>query len=245
MATYVLVHGAWHGGWCWRKVTPLLADAGHQVFTPTLTGLGERAHLAGPDVGLSTHVQDVVNVLEFEDLREVVLVGHSYAGMVVTGVAGRVFERLRHLAYLDAYLPRPGQSLVDLIPPERLVSMRQRVRDEGKGWLLPSVEPVPWEVTVRERYLVQDEAELRWMLNRLVGQPFKTMTEPVDVSDARAAALPRTYIRCPKYSNPAFDRAAAESSAPGSGWRAHELPTSHDAMITAPRELADLLLALA
>src|SRR5690349_6349785 len=116
MATFVLVHGAWHGGWCWRKLSPLLAAQGHEVFAPTLTGLGERSHLAGPEVGLAVHVQDVASLLEFEDLREVILVGHSYGGMVLAGVAGRAAERLSQLVYLDAYVPRHGQSMVDLVP---------------------------------------------------------------------------------------------------------------------------------
>ena len=242
MAAFVLVHGAWHGGWCWRKLTPLLTAAGHQVFTPTLTGLGERSHLAAPDVGLATHVQDVVNGLEFEDLRAVVLVGHSYGGMVISGVAGAAAERLAQLVYLDAYVPRHGQSMVDLVPPERLDGMRRRVRDEGLGWLLPSFAPEPWEVTVRDRYLVADEDEVRWIARRLVGQPFKTMTENVRDPEDDAARLPRAYIRCLRYPNPAFDRCYAEAAASPSGWRAFELPTSHDAMVTAPRELADILL---
>src|SRR5215211_1043953 len=118
MATFVLVAGAWHGGWCWRKVTPLLRAAGHEVFAPTLTGLGERSHLAHPDVGLTTHIQDIVNLLEYEDLNDVVLVGHSYSGMVITGVAEQVPGRLAHLVYLDAFVPENGQALVDLLPPE-------------------------------------------------------------------------------------------------------------------------------
>ncbi len=244
MATFLLVHGAWHGGWCWRKLTPLLAAAGHAVFTPTLTGLGERSHLATPEVGLSTHVRDVVQLLEFEDLRDVLLVGHSYGGMVVAGVAGAAAERLSQLVYLDAYVPADGQAMVDLVPAERLTDMDRRVREEGQGWLLPSFAPEPWPVTVRERYLVADPAEVDWLASRLVGQPFKTFSEPVHCPPATADALPKTYIRCPRYPNPAFDRYAAAASAPGSGWRSYELPTSHDAMVTAPRELSEVLLGL-
>src|SRR5689334_15631432 len=117
MANYLLVHGAWHGGWCWRRVVPLLRAAGHEVFTPTLTGLGERVHLLTRDVGLDTHAQDVIGVLEYEDLRDVVLVGHSYGGMVITAVAERAAERLAHLVYLDAFVPRDGQSQMDLLGP--------------------------------------------------------------------------------------------------------------------------------
>ncbi|MBV9253581.1 MAG: alpha/beta fold hydrolase, partial [Actinobacteria bacterium] len=118
MATFVLVHGAWHGGWCWRKLTPLLRAAGHEVFTPTLTGLGERSHLGHPDVGLATHVGDVAQVLWYEDLSNVVLVGHSYGGLVIGGVADQAPGRLKHLVYLDAFVPEHGRSMLDLGPPE-------------------------------------------------------------------------------------------------------------------------------
>jgi pimeloyl-ACP methyl ester carboxylesterase len=110
------VHGAWHGGWCWEKVTPLLTAAGHRVYTPTLTGLGDRAHLARPDVNLDTHIQDVVAFLEMEDLRDVMLVGHSYAGMVISAVAERARPRLRSLVYLDAFVPENGKRMIDYIP---------------------------------------------------------------------------------------------------------------------------------
>jgi pimeloyl-ACP methyl ester carboxylesterase len=244
MATFVLVHGACHGGWCWRKLIPLLRGAGHEVYTPTLTGLGERAHLGNPEVGLATHVQDIVKMLEYEDLTDVVLVGHSYAGMVITGVAHAVPGRLAHLVYLDAFVPEDGQSMLDLGPPERREAMPRRVREEGDGWLLPSLVPVPWEQFVRDVYLVTDEAEVAWLTARLGPQPFKTFTDPVSATNPAAAALPRTYIRCRDYPNPAFDRFAAQAATPGSGWRHHLLPTSHDAMVTMPRELATLLLAI-
>src|SRR5215216_473082 len=108
MTTFVLVHGGWHGGWCWKRVAPLLRDAGHDVYTPTLTGLGERVHLASPQVNLTTHITDVVNVIEFEDLSEVVLVGHSYGGVVITGVASKVSDRIKDLVYLDAFVAKDG-----------------------------------------------------------------------------------------------------------------------------------------
>src|SRR3954453_17747595 len=115
-ATFVLVHGAWHGGWCWQRVTPLLRAAGHEVFTPTLTGMGERSHLIHPLISLSTHIQDITAVLEYEDLHNVILIGHSYAGMVITGVAAIAETRLAHLVYLDAFLPENGMSLIDYAP---------------------------------------------------------------------------------------------------------------------------------
>jgi pimeloyl-ACP methyl ester carboxylesterase len=244
MATFVLVAGAWHGGWCWRKVTPLLRAAGHEVFAPTLTGLGERSHLAHPDVGLTTHIQDIVNLLEYEDLNHVVLVGHSFSGMVITGVAEQVPGRLAHLVYLDAFVPENGQALVDLLPPEGRQSNEARVRAEGDGWRLLSLRPVPWETFLREEWRVTDEADVRWMVARLGPQPFKTMTEPVRYTNPAAAALPRTYVRCVDFPNPAFDRFAARSRQEP-GWRYRELASSHDVMVTMPRELAELLLEVA
>jgi pimeloyl-ACP methyl ester carboxylesterase len=241
MATFVLVHGAWHGGWCWKKVTPLLRAAGHEVYTPTLTGLGERVHLASPNVDLTTHIQDVVNVLEYEDLQEVVLVGHSYGGMVITGVAGRAANRLAHLVYLDAFVPADDQALVDLNGArERL---QTRVLAEGDGWRLPSLRPVPWDVFVREDYGVIDDADVTWMAGRLCPQPFMTFTEPVRSAQAAAAVLARTYILCTGDSQGgAFSWMADEARQRNSGWRYREVATRHDAMVTKPRELADLFL---
>src|SRR3990172_1906876 len=124
MATYVLVHGSWHGGWCWKRLTPILRAAGHDVYAPTLTGMGERAHSAPADIRLATHIDDILRLLRYEDLHDVVLVGHSYAGMIITGVAARDAARLRALVYLDAYLPEPGECELDLWPPAEAASAR-------------------------------------------------------------------------------------------------------------------------
>ena len=141
MATFVIVHGAWSGGHAWRWLRPLLQAAGHEVFTPALTGLGERSHLANAQIDLDTHVLDVVGVLEYEDLLQVVLVGHSYGGVVITGVADRVPERLAQLVYLDAEVPMDGQSEFDLLPPEERAVYQESARSKGQGWrILP---PVP------------------------------------------------------------------------------------------------------
>jgi pimeloyl-ACP methyl ester carboxylesterase len=136
MATFVIVHGAWSGGHAWRWVRPLLRSAGHEVFTPALTGLGERSHLASAQVDLETHVRDVIAVLEYEDLREVVLVGHSYGGMVISGVADRVPERLALLVYLDAEVPMDGQSELDLLPVQERAGYEEAARSKGQGWLI-------------------------------------------------------------------------------------------------------------
>ena len=132
MTTFVLVHGGWHGGWCWRRVTPLLLAQGHAVHTPTLTGVGDRAHLAAPSIGLDTHVQDVVEVLELDDLRDVVLVGHSAGGAVVRGVAQRCADRLREVVHLDAFVPEPGRSVLDTMPAGRGGYFLDMVDDLGR-----------------------------------------------------------------------------------------------------------------
>jgi pimeloyl-ACP methyl ester carboxylesterase len=242
MATFVLVHPAWHGAWCWRKVSPLLRAQGHEVVTPTLTGLGERSHLAHPLIGLETHIRDVVNVLTYADLGGVILVGHSNGGTLITAVADRVPERLAHLVYLDAFVPKDGEATIDLITFPR-EAWEARVRTEGYGWLIPSLQPIPWDDFVRDVWRVTDEADRRWMVERLGPTPFKTFTDPVRRTNPTAEQLPRTYIRCLQHSSPAFDR-FAEMARSTSGWRYRELATAHEAFVTMPRELADLLLEI-
>ena len=175
MATFVLVHGGWAGGWQWREVASLLRAAGHEVFTPTLTGLGERVHLASPDVGLDTHIQDILMVLEYEELRDVILVGYSYSGMVITGVAERAPERLAHLVYLDAYVPRDGESLLDMLGPDAAAFIEQAAQAYGDGWRIPHDPP---------------DAPRR------TPHPLKTGQQPVSLTNPAAAALPRTFIYC-------------------------------------------------
>lgn len=236
MATYLLVHGGWHGGWCWRRVTSILREAGHEVFTPTLTGLGERSHLLSPGVSLDTHIEDVMGVLEYEDLREVILVGHSYAGIIITAVADRAAGRLAHLVYLDAFVPQDGQSLTDVIGQDFASAFRERVRAEGEGWRLP---PLPLEVLG-----ITEEADKLWMAPKLVDQPFKAFSQPVRLSDEGAVGrLPRTFVYC---NNPAigpYDQFAEKARR--EGWRYREIATGHFPMVTAPRRTADLLLELA
>jgi len=237
MADYVLVHGAWHGGWCWKRVTPLLRAAGHEVFTPTLTGLGERRHLMSPDIGLETHIQDILGVLAYEDLHDVILVGHSYSGMVVTGVAYRVPDRVAELVYLDAFVPEDGKALVDYQPPQTRELFMEKTRTEGEGYKLPALIPP-------EAFGITDEADLAWVRPRMDPHPFKTKLDPVRLADPRGAGIPRTFIRCTDPADPPFAQFAQRVRSDGS-WRYLELATGHGAMITKPRELADLLLGLA
>lgn len=233
-ATFVLVHGGRHGGWCWKKVAALLRSRGHEVFTPSLTGGGERRHLARPDVGLSTHVQDVLELLFFEDLAGVVLVGHSYGGMVIAGVADLVPERVAHLVFLDALVPRDGDSVVGLAHPDVGRRLLQLAHESGDGWLVP-VD------TGAAEYGIDDPADAAWATERLTPQPLATYTEPIGLR-GRGDALSRTYIRCTE--SPWIpDEVAARGRE--SGWRYRELATGHDAMVTAPGEVAALLLEAA
>jgi len=234
MATFVVVHGAWGGGWSWRRtVAPLLQLAGHEAFTPTLTGLGERAHLAGPRVDLETHIQDVLGLLEFEDLRDVILVGHSYGGMVITGVADRAGERLKQLVYLDAMVPQDGQALADLIGPNARAEMEARARDVGQGWQLP---PGPMAADT-------PEAMKGFAGPRRRPQPLLTFTQPIHLTDGGALDLPRLYVLCTVPGGETFMRIAA-GLRDDPAWRVEEFATGHNLNYTMPRELADLLLEL-
>lgn len=246
MATFVLVQPAWLGGWCWNKVAPRLREVGHSVYAPTLTGLGERAHLANPDVGLTTHIEDIASVVAFEEIHDVILVGTSSSGTVITGVVDRVPGRISSLVYLDAFLPSDGQSTFDLLPAERRASLEMLVSTEGGGWLLPRFAPPPWPVIVRDLWQVTNDADVDWLLPRLRPTPIRHFTEPVRVTPGSAGAIPRTYIRCTGMRMPAppFDRAAAMArSTPG--WRCIEIDTTHLPYITHPREVTEALLDLA
>jgi len=232
MTTFVLVHGAWHGGWCWRRVAEVLQRAGHRVFTPTLTGLGERSHLLRPGIDLDLHILDIVNVLKWEGLREVVLCGHSYGGMVVTGVADAVAERLAALVYLDAFVPRDGEAVVELLLAERRSGLEQDRRRHGDGWRLTPVPAAAFGVT--------DPADQAWVDGACTAQPWATLTQPIRLGGAHEKVRRRSYILAGAYTPSAFEPygAMARDSA---DWHFHSLPTGHDAMMTMPAEVAKLL----
>ena len=234
MATFVLVHGGWQGGWSWRRVVPHLRASGHEVYTPTLTGLGERAHLLGCVDGLDTHVNDVLGLIEYEDLEEVMLVGHSYGGVVITAVAEIVAEKLSHLVYLDAWIPKDGQGMFDLMPPGRAEGYREAARVSGEGLGVP---PLPIEA-----FAIADEEDARWFASKLVVQPLRTLEDSVGLSSEAAGRLPHTYIACTV--NPALApvfRPFAERARTEEGWGYQELPTGHAAMITMSQELGNML----
>ena len=242
--SFVLVHCAWHGAWLWKKVVPRIRESGYAVSTPTLTGLGERSHLARPEIGLEVHVLDVVNVITHEDLRDVVLVGHSSSGAVITGVADRVPDRIAQVVYLDAFVPEDGQSVFDLVAPERRQVMETLVKMEGEGWLLPRFAPPPWEAIVRDMWGVTDDEDVRWLVDRLVPTPAGHFRDPVRRTNPSAEKLPRAYVRCLQFPNPRFDK-HSELAQRSSLWRYRELAAPHHAAITVPDQVSDVLLELA
>ncbi|MGH8707123.1 MAG: alpha/beta fold hydrolase [Burkholderiales bacterium] len=230
----MLVHGAWHGGWCWRRVAERLAQAGRRVFTPTLTGLGERAHLLTNAVNLDTHVQDVVSVLEAEELENVVLVGHSYAGLVISGVAARAKRRLRQLVYLDALLVEDGQSWAGAFPRDVAEARRKSATLTSGVKTLPPPDP--------QIYGFSDPADDEWVRRRLVPHPYAPFEQKISWGCALGNGLPKTYVDC---TSPALAVLAAMKPRNRSGWDFIELETGHDLMVSAPEETARILLRYA
>jgi pimeloyl-ACP methyl ester carboxylesterase len=236
MATFVLVHGAWHGGWCWARVRDRLAAVGHRVFTPTLTGLADRKHLLAREVVLDTHIADVVNLLEAEELTDVVLVGHSYAGAVTPGVVDRAPGRVEQLILLDAMMVEFGEAPIDISPPEVAAARRAQVSREGEGYKLPAP---PAEV-----FGVSDPADIAWVNRRLTPHPFGTYEQKLARRGAGLGSVPRAYIDCVAPMLPTINPSRARVRARPE-WRVLDLATGHDAMVTAPVELAEMLKRLA
>src|SRR5258708_5496460 len=235
MTTFVLVHGAWHGGWCWVRTARSLRAAGHEVRTPTLTGLGDRAHLMSRAVNLETHVDDIVNVFHAEELGDVVLCGHSYGGMVITGAADRVADRIRSLVYLDAFIPEDGQAVLDVQPPERAAMYLEQAREKGAGWLVPPVPAARFKV---------NEKDQAWGDRRCVPQPLACMTQKLRLTGAHKTIARRSFIKAGAYVPSPFDR-FFERVQRDPAWRTHSLPCGHDVMVDMPDELAELLIEAA
>lgn len=232
---FVLVHGAWCGGWWMSKLARELRSRGAEVFVPTLTGLGEREHLATPEVGLSTHIQDILAVLHYEDLHNVVLVGHSYGGAVVTGVADRARDRIRRLIYFDAFVLQNGQSLSDFFPSEMGKTLSDLASREGGGWRTPT----PFTM---EQVGVTDPDLVAWNERGHVMQPLKTFTEPLALGP-NPLPFPVSYIYCKEKAMGAFDSSAA--LARSRGWDYYEAPLSHAGPAVEPKVSADLLMKAA
>ncbi|MFN2194905.1 MAG: alpha/beta hydrolase [Anaerolineales bacterium] len=233
MSTFVLVHGSNCGGWVWKKLIPLLRAAGHEVYAPTLTGLADRSHLLHCGVDLTTHITDVANLIIYEDLTEVILVGNSYGGMVITGVAAKIPEQLKLIVYLDAYLPEYEQSESDLWPPERSAAAEAA---EADGL----AQPPPLSL-----FGLNDPELMAWIDDRVSPHPVSTYNEPVPYGNAKSEAVPRVYIYCtgnPASTPDVFGPSAAKARE--KGWDVYELATGHVAMLSAPLELSELLLAI-
>jgi pimeloyl-ACP methyl ester carboxylesterase len=232
MATFVVAHGAWSAGWAWKKMRPPMRAAGHDLVTPTHTGLGERSHLAHPDIDLDAHIEDIAGVLFYEDLTGVILIGHSYGGMVATGVADRVRDRVAALVYLDAFAPEDGQSLFDM-DPGRADARREQARESRDGWRIPPSPMAP----------DTPEEDLAWAASRRVPQPIGTFESRLTLRNG-PLTLPRHYIYCTRVGpgdpfRGSYERARRE------GWGLHELDASHSPHITAPDALMRVLDAIA
>ena len=219
-ATFVLVHGAWHGGWCWQRVNDRLTAQGHRVFAPTLTGVCERSHLDSPSVDLSTQIRDVVNEIRWKDLENVVLVGHSYGGMVITGVAEQVASKIASIVYLDAFVPADGQSIGDL---------------GGKVDASPFTAPIP------AAGFAVNEADRAWVDSKMTPQSTACFTEKIKLSGAYQKIPRKAYIRAKKFAGFAstFDRIRSDAS-----WKTYIVDCGHDVMIDKPDELTSILVGL-
>jgi pimeloyl-ACP methyl ester carboxylesterase len=231
MSTFVLVHGAWHGSWCWKRVRKALQDQGHQVFTPTLTGLAERSHLLSPGVNLDTHIDDVVNLVRWEELSDVVLCGHSYAGAVISGAADRIPDRIRSLVYLDAFLLEDGESLHDTLPEDQRQMQLDGVKNAGDGWKVP---PIPGE------FFYVNAQDLAWMNAQCTLQPLATFQQKLRLTGAGRGVGNVTFVLATGYDHspfpPFYEKAKAR------GWKTLSVPCGHDVMLDMPAELTKLLI---
>ena len=233
---FVLVHGTWGGGWQWRPVAERLRAQRHRVFTPTLTGLGERAHLVSRDTGLDTHVADIVNVLAWEDLTRVALVGTSYGGLVISGVADRMPERIASLIYLDAALPEHGKCMLDLVPPERRATVERLARQDGDGYLVPTSLVLDTGIA--------DDDERRAYLARMTPHPLRALLQPVTLQGRYLEVPDKAYVLASlKPTHHFAELHAWAGSQPG--WSARKIPSNHFPMTTMPDATADLLMELA
>jgi len=231
--TFVLVHGSWHGGWCWRRVSDRLEKLGHKVYAPTLTGLGERSHLLDEKVNLTTHITDIVNVIKWERLSNVVLCGHSYAGYPVSGALEMIGSAVSSIVFLDSFLPDNGDSILEKGNPRVAESIRAAV--EKKQLSLP---PLP------ASFFQVNEADRAWVDSMCTPQPLGTYTEKLMLTGARERVAKKTYIRAKGYSQPIFD-AAEEKLKKDSTWRVLPVQSGHDVMIDAPDRLVEMLLEAA
>jgi pimeloyl-ACP methyl ester carboxylesterase len=239
MANFVLVHGAWHGAWCWQRVSAGLQTAGHRVHAVTLTGLGERAHLLSPAINLDTHINDVINLIAAEELSEVVLAVHSYAGMIGTAVADRLGERLKHLVYVDAVVPKPGESWSST-QASATQQQRMAAAQASPSFSIPPPDPKVFGL---------QGADHAWVQRRQTPHPGNTYQAPLAFDVQRVAGVPRTFVSCTQPALPTIEPSRLRVADPqfwDGAWRPNsafvELKTGHDPMISAPAALTQILL---
>lgn len=232
MATFVVAHGAWSAGWAWKKMRPLMRAADHDLWTPTYTGLGERAHLGTPETSLDTHVRDITAMIEMEALDDIILIGHSYGGMVATGVADRARARIAQLVYLDAFAPKDGQAALDFLPREIADKMIAGAVSSPSGYGIPP-NPMPSDTSPED---------VEWATPRRMPQPLKAFSTKLRLT--AELTLPRHYIYCSKI-GPADTFGQFFARAKTEGWRTYELDASHNPHITAPDALAAILKQIA
>ncbi|HLZ02229.1 MAG TPA: alpha/beta hydrolase [Bradyrhizobium sp.] len=226
--TILVCHGAWSGGWSWKKMFPLMQAAGYRLVVPTYTGLGEREHLAHPAIDLETHIQDILSVIKFENLSDFILLGHSYGGMVATGVADRCRDRISQLVYLDAFVPRDGQSLLDLNEPAR--AGMEALTKSGDGWRVPP-NPTPPDTPA---------ADLDWLIRRRVPMPLKCFQMKLKLTNGETA-LPRSYIYATRITPADTFGQFSKRAQSEDGWRHFEIDASHSPHVTAPDALMGVL----
>ena len=232
MATFVLVHGAWHGAWCWRRVEKLLRAKGHDVFVPTLTGVADRAHLMSANIDVNTHIADVVNLVKWEGLKDIVLVGHSYGGVVISGIAEKIEKSISSIVFLDAFLPENGQRMTDLTVAQTrdLIDAAQAKGDLG----VAPRSAASFNVNEKDR---------AWADAQCTPQPIRTLTQIVSLTGARDRIAKKSYIRAAGYPNEPFDLAKAKATK--NGWRVYDCNCGHDVMLDMPERLADILMEVA
>ncbi|MFD6277813.1 alpha/beta fold hydrolase [Streptomyces sp. NPDC060209] len=236
--TYVLVHGAWHDGQSWKRVAPLLTAQGHRVFTPSLTGHGDKAHLLSPEVGLTTHADDIVGLILEHDLNDIVLVGHSYAGMVISSVANRVPGRISRLVYIDAMVPTHGENAIDVMPLTQV--MIDGAADSAQPWRIPPLPEFPVPVGL---FGVTDPDDIAWLKTTLTDESVLCFQQPAEMHNPAQASIPRAHILCIGNEPEGVTRRPIPKLQPnGEPSRVYTVDTGHDAMITKPVELSALLL---
>ena len=225
------MHGAWHGGWCWRRVADRLEAKGHKVFTPTLTGLGERSHLLSTSINLDTHITDIVNVFKWEDLRDACLVVHSYGGWPGSGALEQIGDRVSSIVWLDAFKPENGERALDTASSFARDGIEEAVARGEAGRPAPDVQAFG-----------VNEADRAWVASKLTPQPTGVYLPPIKLTGARDKVAKKTYIRAPKYPQPGFDKAYAECKADKSWQTFESTTTGHDVMVDDPQWLTEILL---